>query len=232
MSAGLINKVLDSEKLLLAYNNQGFFLWDVRIKIGLLIVVIILNVGLAINTLSALLLFIGLPIVLWSRPPLGRTLLFFIAPLVPTLIAAIGIAITTGITPVLKIGMITIYEEGLLHSLGVILRVYCDITWLVLTFITTPFHKILKALRWYSMPSILVDTLALMYRYSFLLYEEFTRMNTAAISRGGRNGQWNTIKTIGRITAQIFMRTYDRSERIFNAMVARGGEKLDARQED
>ena len=229
MSAGFdINKVLDSEQQLLAHKGQGFFLLDARIKIGLLIAVIVLNIGFAINTLSALLLFIGFTLVLWSRPPLGRTLLFFIAPFVPTLIAAIGIAITTGITPVLKIGMFTVYEEGLLHSLGVILRVYCDITWLVLTFITTSFNTILKALRWYYMPSILVDTLALMYRYSFLLYEEFTRMNTAAISRGGRNGQWNTIKTIGRITAQVFMRTYDRSEKIFHAMVARGGEKIDA----
>ncbi len=229
MSAGLdISKVLDSEKQLLADKGSGCFLWDARLKIGLLIVVIVLNVGLAINTLSAILLFIGLSIVLWSRPPLGRTVLFFIAPFVPTLIAAVGIAITTGITPVIKIWVFTVYEEGLIHSLGVILRVYCDITWLVLTFITTPFNTILKALRWYYMPSILVDTLALMYRYSFLLYEEFTRMNTAAISRGGKNGQWNTIKTLSRITAQVFMRTYDRSEKIFHAMVARGGEKIDA----
>jgi len=229
LSAGLdISKVLDSEKQLLADKGSGCFLWDARLKIGLLIVVIVLNVGLAINTLSAILLFIGLSIVLWSRPPLGRTVLFFIAPFVPTLIAAVGIAITTGITPVIKIWVFTVYEEGLIHSLGVILRVYCDITWLVLTFITTPFNTILKALRWYYMPAILVDTLALMYRYSFLLYEEFTRMNTAAISRGGRNGQWNTIKTLSRITAQVFMRTYDRSEKIFHAMVARGGEKIDA----
>jgi cobalt/nickel transport system permease protein len=229
LSAGLdISKVFDSEKRLFSQQGQGFFLLDARIKIGLLFVVIVLNVGVAINTLSAILLFIGLPLVLGSKPPLGRTLLFFIAPLFPTLIAAIGIAITSGITPVLKIGMITVYEEGLIHSLGVILRVYCDITWLVLTFITTPFNTILKALRWYYMPSILVDTLAMMYRYSFLLYEEFSRMNTAAISRGGRNGQWNTIKTLSRITAQVFMRTYDRSEKIFYAMVARGGEQFNA----
>jgi cobalt ECF transporter T component CbiQ len=231
LSAGLdITKVLDSEKQLLAQQGQGFFLLDARLKIGLLFIVIVLNVGLAIHTLSAILLLIGLVLILWSKPPLGRTLLFFIAPLIPTLIAAIGIAVTTGITPVHKIGMITIYQEGMIHSLGVILRVYCDISWLVLTFITTPFNKILQALRWYYMPAILVETLALMYRYSFLLYEEFTRMNTAAISRGGRRGEWNTIKTLSRISAQVFMRTYDRSEKIYNAMVARGGEKPDARQ--
>jgi len=231
LSAGLdISKVLDSEKQLLAQPGQGFFLLDARLKIGLLLVVIVLNIGLAIHSLSALLLLIGLPLILWSKPPLGRTLLFFIAPLFPTLIAAIGIAATTGITPLHQIGMITIYEEGVIHGLGVILRVYCDITWLVLTFITTPFNKILQALRWYYIPAILVDTLALMYRYSFLLYEEFTRMNIAAISRGGRNGDWNTIKTLSRISAQIFMRTYDRSEKIYYAMLARGGEKPDARQ--
>lgn len=225
MSSGLdLNKVFESEQQLLISKSGG---WDARLQIGVLIMVIVLNIGLAINSVSAILLGLGLLIVIATQPPPGRTLLFFIAPLFPTLIAAIGISVTTGITPFINLGNLTVYQEGLNNSLGVILRVYCDVTWLAIIFITTPFNEILKALHWYRVPTILVDTLALMYRYAFLLHEEFTRMNTAAISRGGRNSQWRTMKTLGRITAQIFMRTYDRSDRIFQAMVARGGERFE-----
>lgn len=226
LSAGLdLNKVFDSEQQLLSSNR---YFRDARFQIGVLIIIIVLNIGLAINSVSAILLGFGLLIVIATQPPLGRTMLFFIAPLFPTLIAAIGISVTTGITPFLTIGPLIIYEEGLYHGFGVILRVYCDVTWLAITMITIPFNQILKALRWYRVPTILVDTLALMYRYAFLLHEEFTRMNMAALSRGGRNSQWQTIKTLSRITAQIFMRTYDRSERIFQAMVARGGEQYES----
>ena len=64
----------------------------------------------------------------------------------------------------------------------------------------------------------------MMYRYAFLLHEEFVRMRTAGQSRGGWCGYARMVRTIGRITAQIFIRAFDRSERISCAMFARGGQ--------
>jgi len=220
-----LDDVIESEQLLEADNKRGVFPWDPRLKLALLVGVIVLNIGLAVNWLSALLLVVGLLLVLWTRPPLGRTLIFFLGPLFATMLAVVGFSVGFGITPVVQFGKITVYKEGIIQGGGVALRVYCDMSWLALTFITTPFYRVLEAFRWYKVPDILVDTLAMMYRYSFLLYDEFTRMRTASYSRGGKAGRINTLKTAGRISAQIFMRAFDRSERIHLAMLARGGER-------
>ncbi|MGL4369115.1 MAG: cobalt ECF transporter T component CbiQ, partial [Spirochaetota bacterium] len=122
-------------------------------------------------------------------------------------------------------GKVPVYAEGLKQGGCMALRVYCDISWLAVVFVTTPFSDVLKALRWYRFPAILADTLSMMYRYSFMLYDEFRRMYAAAVSRGGAGSRILKIKSISYICAQIFIRAYDRSERIYTAMIARGGEQ-------
>ncbi len=220
-----LDKFIASEQQLEGKPLRGVFAWDPRLKLGMLATVIILNIGLAINGLSVFLLIIGFLLVLWTRPPLGRTLIFFLGPLLATAVAVAGFSVGFGKTPIYELGKLTVYREGIIQGGEVAIRVYCDMTWLVLTFVTTPFYRILEAFRWYKVPSILVDTLAMMYRYSFLLFDEFTRMHTASSARGGRAGKANALKTLSRIGAQVFMRAFDRSERIYLAMVTRGGEK-------
>ena len=220
-----LDKFIASEQQLEAKPLRGVFAWDPRLKLGMLATVIILNIGLAINELSAFLLIIGFLLVLWTRPPFGRTLIFFLGPLLATAVAVAGFSVGFGKTPVYELGKLTVYREGIIQGGEVAIRVYCDMTWLVLTFVTTPFHRILEAFRWFKVPGILVDTLAMMYRYSFLLLDEFTRMHTASCARGGRAGKANALKTLSRIGAQVFMRAFDRSERIYLAMVTRGGER-------
>jgi len=220
-----LDKFLASEQKLEAKPLRGVFAWDPRTKLAMMAAVIILNIGLAINWLSVSLLIVGLLLVLWTRPPFGRTLIFFLGPLLATAVAVAGFSVGFGKTPIYELGNLTVYREGIIQGGEVAVRVYCDMTWLVLTFVTTPFHKILEAFRWYKIPGILVDTLAMMYRYSFLLFSEFTRMHTASYTRGGRSGKPKAIKTISRICAQVFMRAFDRSERIYLAMITRGGEK-------
>lgn len=220
-----LHKFDASEQQLEARPPTGVSAWDPRLKLGMLVTVIVLNIGLAIHWLSVSLLIVGFLLVLWSRPPFGRTLFFFLGPLLATAVAVVGFSVGFGKTTLYELGGFTVYREGIIQGVAVAVRVYCDITWLVLTFVTTPFYKILEAFRWYKVPGILVDTLAMMYRYSFLLFDEFTRMHTASGARGGRAGKANALKTISRIGAQVFMRAFDRSERIFMAMIARGGEK-------
>ena len=196
-----LNEVIHSEQEIEDTSLRGVFLWDPRLKLALLLGVIVLNIGFAVNSLSALLLVSGMVLIIWSKPPFLRSISFFLAPLLAVIVAFAGYSVGFGETPLYRLGSMTIFKEGVIQGIGVVLRVYCDMSWLVLTFITTPFPKILEALRWYKMPSILVDTLGLMYRYSFLLFEEFTRMYTAALSRGGRADKWQTIHTVSRIGA-------------------------------
>ena len=219
-----MGNVLSRERTATVHPLRGAYLWNPRLKVLLVVAAAATNVGFAIPAVSAVILAMGVVLLAWSRPPWRSIAAFLLIPLWPTLVALAGFALGFGITPVATLGRLTLYREGLLLGGAVALRIWCDIAWLAALVLTTPFSDLLQALRWLRVPAILVDTLAMMYRYAFLLHEEFVRMRTASRSRGGWSGYMGGLRTIGRITAQIFMRAFDRSERISVAMCARGGE--------
>lgn len=219
-----IGSVLARERAVAVHRRRGAFFWNARHKLLLVMAAAALNVGLAVPALSALLMALGVGVLAWSRPPGRQTAIFLFIPLWPTFVTVAGFALGFGVTPVATLGRLTFYREGLLLGGAVALRIWCDIVWLAMLVLTTSFSELLPALRWLRVPAILVDALAMIYRYAFLLHEEFVRMRTASQSRGGWRGYARMMHTIGRITAQIFMRAFDRAERISGAMFARGGQ--------
>jgi len=97
----------------------------------------------------------------------------------------------------------------------------CILTMLLLTWMT-PFQEILNELRRLRLPSVMVNTLALMYRYLPVLADETRRMQRARTSRTfsrQRRLAWHNISTI---IGQLFIRSTERAERIYLAMCARG----------
>lgn len=97
----------------------------------------------------------------------------------------------------------------------------CVFTMLLLTW-TTPFHELLQELRRLRLPSVMLTTLALMYRYLPVLAEESRRMQRARASRTfsrTRRRAWHNLATI---IGHLFVRSADRAERIYLAMCARG----------
>jgi cobalt/nickel transport system permease protein len=97
----------------------------------------------------------------------------------------------------------------------------CLLTMLLLSN-TTPFSELLRVLQRVHVPPLLLTTLALMYRYLFVLVDETQRMRRARASRtfsAKRSWNWRTTATI---ISQLFLRASERSERIYAAMCARG----------
>ena len=64
--------------------------------------------------------------------------------------------------------------------------------------------------------------LSFMYRYLFVLVDETMRMKQARDSRNFGGGRLWQIRTIGNMIGTLFIRSYERGERIYAAMVARG----------
>ena len=61
-----------------------------------------------------------------------------------------------------------------------------------------------------------------MYRYIFVLVDEILRMKQARDSRNfGGNRLWQ-LRTIGNMIGTLFIRSYERGERVYAAMLARG----------
>ena len=78
-------------------------------------------------------------------------------------------------------------------------------------------------------PAILTTIIAFLYRYLFVLTDEVFRLLRARESRsaavaGQRSGggvMWRA-RVAGNMAGQLFLRSYERSDRIYNAMLARG----------
>lgn len=87
---------------------------------------------------------------------------------------------------------------------------------------TTPFSEILRVLRAMRIPSILVTSLALMYRYIFVLVDEAQRMSRARASRTFEPDRARLWRARAGVVGQLFVRSTERAEKIYAAMSARG----------
>ena len=88
---------------------------------------------------------------------------------------------------------------------------------------TTPFHGVLAGLTRLRVPRAFVIQLAFLYRYLWVLLDELMRMRRARAARDGGLGPWSVrFRSHAGVVGVLFLRTYDRAERIYWAMAARG----------
>ena len=218
-----ISDLLKAEKAMTVRLRSGLHCMDARLKLALVAAAVLFNVVLLDYRVS-----LGLMLAAWtgmavSKAPFRHIAWFVLAPLWAAVPVVFGLAAGLGQTPLLKIWRLTLYHEGLAQGGQAGLRVLADTAWAGLLFLTTPFTEILAALRWFRVPVVVTDTLGFMYRYVFLLWDEFSAMRVSARARGGLSGWRREWHTTGTITAQLFLRAYDRAQRIQQAVQARGG---------
>jgi cobalt/nickel transport system permease protein len=87
---------------------------------------------------------------------------------------------------------------------------------------TTPFHGLLSAVRKLGMPAVLVATLQFMDRYRYVLLNELDKMTTARRARTFNRRDSLAWGLLTGLIGLLFLRTFERSERVYGAMVARG----------
>ncbi len=202
--------------------SKGLHCLDARIKLILLVTAIALNIYFAQLWLSLSLFFAGTSLAVWSRIPSRLFLLFFIIPAWSTLIVVGGFTAGFGTTPFFSMGPVTFYREGFHLGLAAAARVACDMSWMAAVFLTTPFSSLLKALKWFRVPEVLLETIAMGYRYMSLIMKEFTKMKNSALTRGGFKSYGIALQSTAKILAQVTLRAYDRATRIQEAMISRG----------
>lgn len=103
-----------------------------------------------------------------------------------------------------------------LRALGVVASVY-------FLAMNTPMTDITGALRRLHVPALLVELMELMYRFIFVLYETMHRIRTAQASRLGYDGLIHAYHSTGTLVAMLFVRAWQKSERIYAALESRGG---------
>ena len=123
----------------------------------------------------------------------------------------------------------TASEEGLTAVLSILTKSWLSVVAAIILTATTPALELLRAMRGLGVPRILVTTVSFMYRYLFVIAEEAQRLLRARDCRSARlEGRrcgvsvWWRARVLGHMVGSLFLRSYERSERVYAAMQARG----------
>jgi cobalt/nickel transport system permease protein len=119
-------------------------------------------------------------------------------------------------------GWLQVTTAGLTVLGSVTLKAFLSLWTLNILILTTPVSALLSGLVALKMPPLLVAIFASMYRYIAVLNEEFLAMRRAAMSRNLlSSNRWQRL-VVGNMMGALFIRTYERAERVHRAMVSRG----------
>jgi cobalt/nickel transport system permease protein len=120
-------------------------------------------------------------------------------------------------------------KEGTIRFASILAKSWISVQAAILLVTITRFDHLLWGLRALRVPPPLVGIISFMYRYLFILSDEALRLMRARSSRSatmsGRQSGGSLIwrgKIAGQMAGNLMLRSFERSERIYNAMVARG----------
>ena len=87
---------------------------------------------------------------------------------------------------------------------------------------TTPLREILTGLERLRLPTLIVQIMSFMIRYADVVAEELRRMRIARESRGFVASNVRHWPVLGRSAGALFVRCFERGERVHLAMLSRG----------
>jgi len=140
------------------------------------------------------------------------------------LMMAVLLPFLSGQTVLLRIGPLSLRQEGCLHLLLIVARFVSILTAGLILFGTAPFLTTIKAMRSLGLPSILADMTLFSYRYIYEIGDDLEAMETAMGLRGFRERRpdGRTLGVLASLAGSILVRSYEQSERIYKAMILRG----------
>jgi cobalt/nickel transport system permease protein len=164
-------------------------------------IILVFMAGLpAKNVLLRLLLVNGLILLLW----------FFIP-------------FTYGKEPLWSLGPIMCFREGVRYVGILTIKSNTIILGLLALVATMSIFTLGRSLRSFKVPEKMVYLVFLTYRYIHVLHGEYTRLQNATKIRGFQGGtNLHTYRTYAYLLGMLFVKSYERAERVRAAMLCRG----------
>jgi cobalt/nickel transport system permease protein len=114
------------------------------------------------------------------------------------------------------------YPSGITMLISVTAKAMGGVLCIVALTSTTPFSELLRALERLRVPKFFLALLSFAYRYLFIFIDEFERMKRARDARSFGGKRWWHMQVLGRMVGTMFLRSFERGERVYGAMAARG----------
>jgi cobalt/nickel transport system permease protein len=117
---------------------------------------------------------------------------------------------------------ISVSRTGLILFSGLALKSFLSVIAMIVLTAGTPFTSLLKALQDMRVPAIVIMVMSFMYRYFFIIEDEFMKMKQARESRSAGGSRRLRFKSLSNMIGVLFIRAYERSESVYMAMCSRG----------
>jgi cobalt/nickel transport system permease protein len=131
---------------------------------------------------------------------------------------------TVGSTVIVQIGILSLYQEGLVALALIATRFLCILTVSLILFGTAPFLSTVKAMRSLGLPAVLADMTLLTYRYIEQFGEDLIKMKRAMQLRGFRATRFShrNLNVLASLVGSLLVRSYNQSQQVYQAMILRG----------
>ncbi|MEN3036547.1 MAG: cobalt ECF transporter T component CbiQ [Candidatus Methanosuratincola petrocarbonis] len=158
-----------------------------------------------------------------SKLPTDHVVRFIKWPAIFLTSFMIVLLFTTNGVPVFSVYRLSISFQGLMLGLLFFIRGMAAALLASLIVMTTSFSTNVKALEDMWVPANLIQILVFTYRYVFLLREELQTMISSMESRGFiKKSDFRTALMFSKALAMLFIRSYERANNVFLAMLSRG----------
>lgn len=153
----------------------------------------------------------------------------------PFILAALPLILTVSGTPLASFTLggwaFTISVQGVERLASIAVKSWLSLQAAIVMSGSMPFPDLLLAMRAVRIPRLLVSIIGLMWRYLFVLVDEGLRLMRARLARSGESDRpglkaggslaWRA-RVTGGMAGSLFLRGFDRSDRIYTAMLSRG----------
>ena len=119
-------------------------------------------------------------------------------------------------------GPFNLYRESLLAGAGIVVKGTLGVLSAVILSTSTTAREILRGLEKLHLPKLMVQIAAFMLRYVNVISDEMERMKVARESRGFIATGLKDWRVIATAASALFIRSYERGERVHLAMLSRG----------
>jgi cobalamin biosynthesis protein CbiM/cobalt ECF transporter T component CbiQ len=165
-------------------------------------------------------------LILTNRSKLPHTMMLALADGVLIVgIGAVIIALVTGGTPIFTLWIgsfgLVFSQQGISLALLVFTRAAAGISIMLFFASSTPIPHLALAMRQLRIPKELAELVILVYRYSFLVLEQYEKMMLAANCRLGLRGFRTSLRTLSKVAVGMFVRSIGVAERAQTSLQCR-----------
>lgn len=127
-----------------------------------------------------------------------------------------------GPEPDVQVLGLSLSQAGLVAAWGILAKGTLGVVGSILLAATTPARDLVSGLQRLRVPSLLVQIAAFMLRYTHVVTDEAARMRIARESRGFEATGVSAWPALAHTGGTLFIRSYERGERVHLAMLSRG----------